>query len=153
MPKQIDPLRKLKYKQSRLNNNSIAQSLRNAGYTNATASQSSSNSIVKHCEPELQAMVKASDITIEWVINQLTNELTAKDCKASDRIRVKELLGKYLRMFESTQNVQLTVFQPYITELDKRITQVTQPKEVTHTEPVNNLLDNVSDVNTHGTKG
>ena len=104
--KQIDKLRKEKYKASRLQGNSIAQGLRDSGYSEATAHKSSVNGVVKVCEPELQAMVKCSDITVEWVVNRLTQELGAIDCKASDRIRIAELLGRYLNMFRDNVTAQ-----------------------------------------------
>jgi phage terminase small subunit len=115
-PKQVDKLKKAKYKKARLEGNSIAQSLRNAGYSEGTAQVSSDNAVVRQAEPELMAMVKASDITIDWVVNRLTQELVAKDAKASDRIRVSELLGKYLNMFKDSQSTQVIVFNEDITK-------------------------------------
>jgi len=105
--KRIDTLKKIKYKAARLQGDSIKDSLLKAGYSPATAHQSGSNSIAKHCERELAVEVKASDITVDWVVNQLTKELVAKDAKASDRIRVTELLGKYLNMFRDAQTTQV----------------------------------------------
>ena len=115
MPKQVDKIRKAKYKASRLQGNSIAQSLRDAGYSEGRARISSGNTIVKVSEPEIMNEIKASDITVEWVVNRLTQELVAPDAKASDRIRVSELLGKYLNMFKDTQNTQVIVFNDDIT--------------------------------------
>lgn len=116
MPKQVDKLKKERYKQARLNNKSIKQSLIDAGYTERTAHQSSTNSIVKQCENELLNSIKAKDITIEWVVNQLTKELVAPDAKASDRIRVSELLGKYIKMFNDSNPLQVIVFTDDITK-------------------------------------
>jgi len=105
--KQVDKLKKLKYKASRLKGKSIAQSMRDAGYSDATAHLSSTEGIVKQCEPELMAEVKAQGVSVEWVIEGLTSELVAKDCRAADRIRVRELIGKYLNMFRDAQPIQM----------------------------------------------
>ena len=110
MPKQIDKLKKEKYKQSRLEGKSIKGSLLEAGYSEGHARRSSSNKIVKEGETEIMNEVKASDITVEWVVNRLTQELVAPDAKASDRIRVSELLGKYLNMFKDNNTVNVALF-------------------------------------------
>jgi len=111
MAKQVDQLKKERYKQERLKGNSIVKSLENSGYAPSTARQSSFITASKQGEAELMAQVKSSDITVDWVVNRLTNELVAKDAKASDRIRVMELLGKYLNMFRDNnlQQVQVNV--------------------------------------------
>ena len=107
--KKIDNLRKAKYKQSRLRGESIAKSMINAGSKETTAYHDAKNSaLVKTCERELLEEVKKSDITVDWVVKRLTSELSSTDCKASDRIRIAELLGKYLKMF-SDNNIQQTV--------------------------------------------
>ena len=109
MPKQVDKIKKERYKQERLRGNSIAQSLQNSGYAPSTARQSSFVTVSKQGEAELMAQVKASDITVGWVIDRLTQELVAPDAKASDRIRVSELLGKYLNMFKDSTATQVNV--------------------------------------------
>ena len=120
--KQIDKLRKAKYKQSRLRGNSIAQSLRDANYTEGTARKSSANGVAKVSEQELMNEIKAKDITVDWVIDQLTKELGMPDCKASDRIKVKELLGKYLNMFKDNNIQQVAVFlDPTMQEDAKKV--------------------------------
>jgi len=108
MTKQIDKIRKAKYKASRLRGNSIRQGLRDAGYTEASASHSSGLGVVKCSEQELMDEIRASDISIEWVLNRLQTELAATDAKASDRIRIVELLGKYLKMFNDN-NIQQAI--------------------------------------------
>jgi len=107
MPKQIDPLKKIRYKQARLEGKDKKNSMLEAGYSLNTAIQAPAMSIVKQSEKELMAEVKASDISVEWVVKQLTKELVAPDAKASDRIRVTELLGKYLNMFRDAQTTQV----------------------------------------------
>ena len=110
MPKQVDALKKLKYKVARLEGKNIKQGLLSAGYSSSTAHQSSTNAIVKQCEPELQAMVKASDISVDWVIGKLNAELVGIDAKPSDRVRILELLGKYLNMFRDNTSVNVALF-------------------------------------------
>jgi len=110
--KQIDKLKAERYKQERLKGKSIAKSMINAGCAVTTAyHDSKDSSLVKTCERELMEQVKASDITVEWVVNRLTQELVAPDAKASDRIRVSELLGKYLNMFKDNNTTQVAIFQ------------------------------------------
>lgn len=116
MPKQVDQLKKERYKKARLQGKSIVSSLEQAGYAESTARQSSFVTASKQGEAELMAQVKASDITVDWVVNQLTKELVSKDAKASDRIRVSELLGKYLNMFKDSQSTQVIVFNEDITK-------------------------------------
>lgn len=105
--KQIDPIKKEKYKQARLKGKDKKNSMLEAGYALNTAIQAPAMSIVKQSEKELMEAVKASDVTVEWVVEGLTKELVATDAKASDRIRVRELLGKWLKMFQDVQNTQV----------------------------------------------
>ena len=110
MPKQVDKIKKARYKQERLKGNSIVQSLKNSGYAPSSAKMSSHLTVSKQGEAELMAQVKSSDITVELVVNRLTQELVAPDAKASDRIRVSELLGKYLNMFKDNTSVNIALF-------------------------------------------
>jgi hypothetical protein len=108
--KQIDKLKKIKYKASRLQGNSIRQGLRDAGYTEASASHSSALGVVKCSERELMNEITSSDVTVEWVVNRLTSE-----------IRILELFGKYLNMFKDAQNTQVTIFNDPNREQDARL--------------------------------
>jgi hypothetical protein len=110
VPKQIDKIKIELYKDARLRGASIKGAMLKAGYKPSTAHHSSTEGVVKRCEPELQAMVKASDISVDWVLNRLNTELKSTDAKASDRIRICELLGKYLNMFKDNQVTQVSVF-------------------------------------------
>jgi hypothetical protein len=107
MPKQIDPLKKIRYKQARLEGKDKKNSMIEAGYSPNTAIHASQEEVVKSSEKELMAEIKASDISVEWVVKQLTKELVAPDAKASDRIRVSELLGKYISMFNDSKPLQV----------------------------------------------
>jgi len=121
MPQSIDKVRAEKYKLARFKGKSVKQSLIEAGYSPAYASKSTANAVVRVSEPEVQkAIMKASEVTVEWVVNQLLKELVAPDAKASDRIRVAELLGKYLNMFKEAQTTtQIAIFQEVMKELPK----------------------------------
>lgn len=106
MAKQIDPIKKERYKQARLNGKDKKNSMLEAGYALNTAIQAPGMSVVKQSEKELMEEVKASDISVEWVLNRLNTELSATDAKASDRIRIMELFGKYLNMFRDNVAAQ-----------------------------------------------
>lgn len=111
MTKQVDPLKKERYKQARLKGECKAKSLINAGGAVSTAYHDiKDNVLVNTCERELMTEVKAANVTVEWVIEGLASELTAKDSKSSDRIRVRELIGKWLNIFKDANNTQVNVF-------------------------------------------
>ena len=132
----VDKIRKAKYKQARLKGQSIAQSLRDSGYSEATARKSSANKVAQVSEPEIMAEISKKDITVDWVVKRLTSELSSTDCKASDRIRIAELLGKYLKMF-SDNNIQQTVVNINDVISDLR----TPPPEPIDTLPVTGNTD------------
>jgi hypothetical protein len=112
VPKQIDKLKKELYKQSRLQGNSKAKSMIDAGYASSTAyKKASTASVVISSEQELMNEVKASDISVDWVISKLNAELQSIHAKSSDRVRILELLGKYLNMFKDNQVTQVSIFQ------------------------------------------
>ena len=110
MPKQIDKIKKEKYKQARLSGKDKKNSMLEAGYALNTAIQAPGMSVVKQSEKELMNEVKAQGVSVEWVIEGLTSELLSSDAKASDRIRVRELLGKYLNMFRDNNTVNVALF-------------------------------------------
>lgn len=110
MSKQIDPIKKARYKQARLSGKDKKNSMLEAGYALSTAIQSPSMTVVKQSELEIASELKAKDITVEWVIEGLSKELTAEDSKASDRIRARELIGKWLNIFKDIQIQNNTVF-------------------------------------------
>ncbi len=110
MAKQIDKIKKIRYKASRLKGESIKQSLINAGYTEATAEHSSSLGVVKCGEAEIMKELRAADVTVDWVVGKLNQELVNIHAKSSDRVRILELLGKYLNMFRDANPLQVSVF-------------------------------------------
>jgi len=107
LSKQIDPIKKAKYKISRKRGKSITQSLKDAGYAIGSAEGRNSDlSVVKVGDKEILNELMAKDVTVEWVINKLGTELAAIDAKASDRVRILELLGKWLQMFKDNEAKQ-----------------------------------------------
>jgi len=118
MAKQIDKLKKHLYKEARLQGNSIKGSLLKAGYSKASAvGKNSSLGVVKVCEQEIMDTLKASDLSVDWVVGKLNTELENIHAKSSDRVRILELLGKYLNMFKDANTTQVAIFQG-ITEAD-----------------------------------
>ena len=108
MPKRINPIKKNIVKQSILQGKSFIQSLKDAGYTEATAHQSSSIPIVKHCIEEIAKDFDKAKITPEYVLAGLNKE--AQEAKNSaDRIKAYELLGKYLALFTDKQQVDANI--------------------------------------------
>lgn len=104
--KHIDKIKKHKYKQARLQGKTIEQSLKDAGYSDKTARhKNSSLSVARVGDKEILDKMLAKDITVDWIVDQLIQELSAPDAKASDRVRVKELLGKYIKMFQDNVNI------------------------------------------------
>lgn len=130
MPKGVDKLRKEYYKQSRLKGNSVKQSLLNAGYSEAHAEKSTANKVVKDGETEIMEYLKASDISVDWVVGKLNQELLNIHAKSSDRVRILELLGKYLNMFKDSNTTQTIVFT-------QDITKDLPPIDITEVKPSN----------------
>lgn len=105
MSKQIDPIKKLKYKQNRLQGNSIAKSLIYAGAKPTTAYHDAKNqALVKACEAELKREIEEADVTIKVVLNNLfeDRELARKKNDIATMKEVDALLGKYLAMFDKS---------------------------------------------------
>ncbi len=113
MPKQIDKLKRLKYKENRLKGNNIKQSLIKSGYAIASAiGRNSSLSVVKVCEREIYEEFKASSVTIDLVISRLNEDrlLAISKQDYATATRVDELLGKYLAMFvDKTENKNVNI--------------------------------------------
>ena len=109
--KGVDKLKKERYKKERLKGNSKAESLRNAGYSDMTSKHRASDlGVVISGEKELMEEIKASDISVDWVVNKLNTELQSIHAKTSDRVRILELLGKYLNMFRDAQATSVSIF-------------------------------------------
>jgi hypothetical protein len=73
MPKQINPIRKAKVKQGLLKGKSARQAVLEADYSINTAINATKTNVVKHCTAEIQEERKATDITIQSLINEVEN--------------------------------------------------------------------------------
>jgi len=126
MTDKLDKIKKARYKQERLKGNSKAKSYIAAGGAVSTAYHEIADTrLVNSCERELMEEIKAKDITVDWVINKLTSELVAPDAKASDRIRVAELLGKYINMFK-----EANVGQGLTININDTLDKLRQPEAI-----------------------
>jgi hypothetical protein len=133
LTKQVDKLKKAIYKESRKKGKSIAKSMVEAGCPETTAYHDSKNSsLVKLGEAELMAEVKASDISVDWVVSKLNQELVSIHAKSSDRVRILELLGKYLNMFKDNNSLQQINI-----DISGTLEKLRQPKPI-DIEPVDN---------------
>ena len=100
--KHIDNLRKIKYKQSRLNNNCIAKSIIAAGGAKTTAYHDAKNSaLVKTCEAEIAQEFKAKELTVEKVLKdiELGKKLSLNKNDMTAYGFFVKLEGQYLAMF------------------------------------------------------
>ena len=99
MAKQIDPIKKERYKRARMEGKAKSRALLEAGYSKATALHHQDElGVVKCVEAEIREEFKKEDITEEYVLKNL-KKLAETSILKSDQIRANELLGKYLAMF------------------------------------------------------
>lgn len=92
--------------------NSKGKSLVMAGGKETTAYHDiHRNVLVKTCEVDLERQFKESDITVQFVLNNLIEDrqlaMTKKDY--STVVKVDELLGKYITMFKVT-TINTTIY-------------------------------------------
>ena len=122
MSKGFNKVKKNIVKQSIMEGKTYKQALLDAGYTPATAYQSSSNGIVKYCLEEIARDFDKAKITPEYVLAGLNKEAQEAQT-ASDRIKALELLGKYLAMFTEKQIIDAKVLsQEEQTRLNQYLT-------------------------------
>ena len=127
-------VRKRKLKALLAKGKDAKNSLLEAGYTPATAHKSTTNKVVQVCYNELEAQAKAKQVTPEFVLSGLINNLTAEDAKAADRNKTYELLGKHLRLWnEQATGDKTAIFADILAALPgSSITLSTQaPKDTT----------------------
>ena len=133
--KNIDKLKKIKYTISRKKGKSISQSLKDAGYSDASAEgKNSALSIVKVCDAKIAEEFKLTDLTADKVIKDLERLLSKADAKrdyATCR-SILELQGKYLALWVDKQEIdskgslevtQKQAINDYITNRLKEIQQ------------------------------
>lgn len=91
-------IKQLKVKQGLLAGKSAIQAVKDAGYTDATASHSTGLGVVKCSIDEIRQDIIDNGVTAEYVIDKLKREADNAS-NASDRISALSWLGKYLAMF------------------------------------------------------
>lgn len=111
MSKQINPIRKAKVKQALREGKSAKAAALEANYAPATAINACKLTVVKDCQAEIVAELKASDITPELVINRLNQDKAGAIAKGdwATATRVDELLGKYIALFTDRQQSEARV--------------------------------------------
>lgn len=120
MSKHIDNIKKIKYKQSRLNGNNICNSLKEAGYSKASAEgKNSALGVVKVCELEIAKEFQGA-ITVEMVLNRIGEDRNNANSKGdfSTALQADIALGKYLAMFTDKTENKTTITEDRRTELD-----------------------------------
>ena len=137
MGKGIDPIKKLKVKQARLQGKSMKQSMIDAGYSINTAINAFRREVVKGCDEEIAKAILKAGVTEDEVIAGLRKEaLTAP--KPSDRIAALAWLGKVKAMFTDKQQIDAKV----ITDEDKAIIDAYIPSaKPSDTNRLGNILD------------
>ena len=127
MSKQIDPLKKIKYKIARKQNKSIRQSLKDAGYSKATA-QGHNNlqdlAVVKCVEQELINELKAKDVTVDTVIKR--SDLVFNGAMAIKNYAAANQANKDMAGFVG---------------IDRQITNVTNVYQITNSDDKSNLTE------------
>lgn len=125
MPKQIDPIRKIKLKQAILKGKTKADALRIAGYSESTAKHEvGRNTTLKYVEAEIIKELTEKDITVELIINRLNQDRSLALAKQdyATATRVDELLGKYLAMFTDKAEVKTESIE-HKTEIDNLLSK------------------------------
>ena len=131
MAKQIDPIKKERYKRARLGEKGISKalciskSLLEAGYSEKTAFHKQNDlKLVKVVEAELRAEFKASDVTVESVLREL-EEIKQLAMQKKDYATAKECSiwkGKYLAMFTEKRIIEQHYIEP--TERERKLTRL-----------------------------
>ncbi len=108
-PRKVNPIRKAKYKKSRLRGKSVKQSLLDAGYAKSSAQSCNSNmAVVKLCDDEIARSFKLIELTPEKVLSEI-EALQARAIKEGDNATVTKLLdmkGRYLAMFTDKKQIE-----------------------------------------------
>lgn len=121
MAKQIDPIKKERYKRARLEGKSIAKSLLSAGYSKTSAyNRNSQLSCVKVGEAEIKESVEER-ITVDYVLKGLDKE-ARKAKKSADRIQAYKLLGQFRAMFTEKRIIETHYIEP--TEREQKLSRL-----------------------------
>jgi len=124
MSKTINPIKKAKVKQARLEGKSKKQAVIDAGYSENSAINAYRLSVVKCCDEEIARSMEAQGIDEKAIIAGLKKEaLTGKN--SSDRTIAWSWLGKYKAMFTDKVKSEGTLS---ITEQEKQELDSIRPR-------------------------
>lgn len=129
MPFTINPIKKAIVKRELLKCKSARAALKAANYSPASIRQSTHCAVVKESIAEIMLGFDKKMITPEFVLSGLLKELLKPEIDTRDKLRIYELYGKYLKMFNDTfQSVGLDLSQFVINF--NFTTQPIEPKQV-----------------------
>lgn len=124
----IDKVKKEIYKKARKEGKSKQDSLKLAGYATTTAEHSQNCTPLAIIGDQEILAERVKHITKDFVLSGLLEEAADLTNKASDRIRAKELLGKYLQLFQETRQQSIAIFNN-TNDLENDLKRVVLPKE------------------------
>ena len=151
MARQIDKIKYQRYKSNRLQGLSKCQSLKNAGYKDTTATRCQNTlNLVKLGEAEIRQELKESDITPQFIIKRLNEDRQAaiESGDIANRVKVDELLGKYIAMFTERREINAVV----LSHDDLNILQ-RYVIDVKHTHTIDNTKQNALPPTEKGNSG
>ena len=125
MAKQIDPIKKKKYKRARLENKSIAKSLLEAGYSRTSAyNRNSQLSCVKVGDEEILRELEENDITVKLVVNNLNEdrELARKKNDIATMKEVDRTFAQYKAMLTEKRIIEQHYIEP--TERERKLNRL-----------------------------
>ena len=105
MSKQIDTLKRIKYKQGRKAGKSRVRALKDAGYSIASAEHHSHElGVVKCVEAELKKELKAKDITVDWLIKKTVGIMHQAETQGdfTNQHRGIENIGRFVGVDKSS---------------------------------------------------
>ena len=128
----INPIRKSKVKSKLKSGMNAKQAMIEAGYSVNTAIKSTANKVVKVSQAEIAAELKASDVTVEFVLKRLNEdrELALEKGDLSTATRVDELIGRYIAMFTDKKEVKDVTQEQLWSEFQKDRSRISIPDMV-----------------------
>ena len=115
MARTIHPIKKAGVKADILAGKSYKRAMLDNGYTEDTANRGKDTGVMREVLNQIKADFKASDITVEYVLQGLKREADSA-LRSGDRIAALTMLGKYQAMF--TERIQADV---NVSDRDKSI--------------------------------
>ena len=123
------------YKQGK----SLRQSMLDAGLAESTANHGRACVMAREAEKEIQREFNRSQITVDYVLKGIVNLMENPSTKSSDKVQCFNLLGKYLKLFTDTPQVQVAIFDKYSQDLPPLV--VEQPVDKSATLDVSSTND------------